>query len=34
MNGFLPKDDDYAGKTTQRDRDLRRNAKSFARFHR
>jgi hypothetical protein len=34
VNGFAPENDNDAGKTSQRDRDLCRNAKSFARFHR
>jgi hypothetical protein len=34
MNGFAPKNDHHPGKTSQRDRDLRGNAKSVARFHR
>src|SRR4029450_7778424 len=33
MDRFAPKNDHYAGKTGQRDRNLRGNAKSFARFH-
>jgi hypothetical protein len=34
VNRFASKNDDDAGKTGQRNRDLRRNAKGFARFHR
>ena len=34
MDRFAPKNDHHAGKTGQRDRDLRRNPKSFARFDR
>ena len=33
VNGFAAKNDDHAGETGQRDRDLRGNTKSFARFH-
>ena len=33
MNRFTSKNDHNTGKTRQRDGDLRRNAKSFARFH-
>ena len=34
MDRLAPKNDHHAGKTGQRDSDLRRNPKSFARFHR
>jgi hypothetical protein len=34
MNRFAPENDNHAGKTSQRDRDLRGNTKSLARFHR
>ena len=33
MNRFPAKNDNHAGKTSERDCDLRGRAKSFARFH-
>ena len=33
MHGFAAKNDHQADETSQRDRDLRGNTKSFARFH-
>jgi len=33
MHGFAAKNDHHAGETSQRDRDLRSNTKSFAGFH-
>jgi len=34
VNGFAPENHDYTCKTGERNRDLRRRAESFTRFHR